>query len=65
MMFGSDDGEKYKVFGCFVTRIQQLPNFKQVEVIEGKNWGGKVKESKKAEVSKEIFATLRENQMIF
>ena len=33
MMFGSDDGEKYKVFGCFVTRIQQLPNFKQVEVI--------------------------------
>ena len=33
MIFGSDDGEKYKVFGCFVTRIQQLPNFKQVEVI--------------------------------
>ena len=33
MMFGSDDGEKYKVFGCFVTRIQQLPNFKQIEVI--------------------------------
>jgi hypothetical protein len=33
MMFGSDDGEKYKVFGCFVTRIQQLPNFRQVEVI--------------------------------
>ena len=21
MMFGSDDGDKYKVFGCFVTRI--------------------------------------------
>jgi len=33
MMFGSDDGEKYKVFGCFVTRIHQLPNFRQVEVI--------------------------------
>lgn len=33
MMFGSDDGEKYKVFGVFVTRITKLPNYKQVEVI--------------------------------
>jgi hypothetical protein len=33
MMFGSDDGEKQKVFGCFVTRILELPKFKQVEVI--------------------------------
>ena len=41
MMFGSDDGEKYKVFGCFVTRIQQLPNFRQVEVILLKGEGRK------------------------
>jgi len=33
IMFGSDDGEKYKVFGVFVTRIMILPNFKQCEVI--------------------------------
>ena len=33
MMFGSDDGEKYKVFGVFVTRIMVLPNYKQCEVI--------------------------------
>ena len=33
MMFGSDDGEKYKVFGVFVTRIMILPNYKQCEVI--------------------------------
>ena len=33
MMFGSDDGEKYKVFGVFVTRIMKLPNYKQCEVI--------------------------------
>ena len=33
IMFGSDDGEKYKVFGVFVTRISVLPNFKQCEVI--------------------------------
>ena len=33
MMFGSDDGEKHKVFGCFVTRLLGLPKFKQVEVI--------------------------------
>jgi hypothetical protein len=33
MMFGSDDGDKYKVFGCFVTRILGLPKFKQIEVI--------------------------------
>ena len=33
MIFGSDDGEKYKVFGVFVTRIMELPNYKQCEVI--------------------------------
>jgi len=33
MMFGSDDGVQYKVFGVCVTRIMQLPNFSQVEVI--------------------------------
>ena len=33
IMFGSDDGEKYKVFGVFVTTISTLPNFKQVEVL--------------------------------
>jgi hypothetical protein len=33
MMFGSDDAKSYKVFGVFVTRINQLPNFKQIEVI--------------------------------
>ena len=33
IMFGSDDGEKYKVFGVFVTRIMELPNYKQCEVI--------------------------------
>ena len=26
VMFGSDDGEKHKVFGTFVTRITTLPN---------------------------------------
>ena len=33
MMFGSDDGESYKVFGVCVTRIVALPNYKQCEVI--------------------------------
>jgi hypothetical protein len=33
MMFGSDDGEQYKVFGVCVTRITKLPNFNQCEVI--------------------------------
>ena len=33
MMFGSDDGVQYKVFGVCVTRIMQLPNFSQDEVI--------------------------------
>jgi len=33
MMFGSDDGESYKVFGVCVTRIVALPSFKQCEVI--------------------------------
>jgi len=33
IMFGSDDGIKYKVFGVFVTRVVELPNFKQCEVI--------------------------------
>ena len=33
IMFGSDDGLKSKVFGVFVTRVVDLPNFKQCEVI--------------------------------
>ena len=33
LIFGSDDGEGYKVFGVCVTRIVALPNFKQREVI--------------------------------
>jgi len=33
MMFGSDDGKQYKVFGVCVTRLTQLPNFNQCEVI--------------------------------
>jgi len=33
VMFGSDDGLKSKVFGVFVTRVVELPNFKQCEVI--------------------------------
>ena len=33
LMFGSDCGEKYKVFGVFVTRVMRLPNYNQMEVI--------------------------------
>ena len=33
MMFGSDDGIQYKVFGVCVVRINALPNFSQCEVI--------------------------------
>lgn len=33
LMFGSDCGEKYKVFGVFVTRVMKLPNYNQMEVI--------------------------------
>jgi len=33
LMFGSNDGRTYKVFGVCVTRIVLLPNFKQCEVI--------------------------------
>ena len=33
VMFGSDDGVQYKVFGVCVTRITALPNFNQCEVI--------------------------------
>ena len=33
IMFGSDDGIQYKVFGVCVTRITLLPNFNQCEVI--------------------------------
>ena len=33
MMFGSDDGIQYKVFGVCVLRMMPLPNFTQCEVI--------------------------------
>lgn len=60
-----DEAGEDMFYNCLFEYNNDQFRFKQVEVIEGKNWGGKVKESKKAEVSKEIFATLRENQMIF
>jgi len=31
IMFGSDDGEKNKVFGCCTTRIFQNPNYKELQ----------------------------------
>ena len=33
MMFGSDDGVAYKVFGVCVLRIMPLPNYSQCEII--------------------------------
>lgn len=33
IVFGSDDGEKQKVFGCLVTRITDQPNLRQLEGI--------------------------------
>ena len=33
MMFGSDDGVQYKVFGVCVGRIAELPNYSQYEII--------------------------------
>jgi len=33
MMFGSDDGVQYKVFGVCVLRIMPLPNYSQCEII--------------------------------
>jgi|TARA_R100000988_G_C3985090_1_gene159216 hypothetical protein len=33
IMFGSDDGKQYKVFGVCVSRITALPNYNQCEVI--------------------------------
>ena len=39
--------------------------YKNVEAIEGKNWGGKVKESMKDSMSVEIHKVLKDNQMTF
>ena len=33
VVFGSDDGEQQKVFGCLVTRITNQPNLRQLEGI--------------------------------
>ena len=58
MMFGSDDGKTVKVFGVFVTRITQLPNFKQVEVILLK---GEKRELWQDEVAKGIESLAKQN----
>ena len=47
LIVGSDDGDKYKVFGVFVTTVSTLPNFKQVEVLllkgeKKENYGKKI-----------------------
>ena len=63
MMFGSDDGKTYKVFGVFVTRITALPNYKQCEVILLKGSKRELWQDEVAEVI-EQFAKLNECKKI-
>ena len=58
LMFGSDDGEQYKVFGVCVTRITALPNFNQCEVILLK---GEKRDLWQEELAETIEAVAKEN----
>jgi hypothetical protein len=52
-------------YNCLFSWEEGKYQFKQVEVIQGANWGGPVKAIYKDSISKEIYQTIVKNDMIF
>lgn len=59
-----DQGEDI-FYNCLFHWEKGRYQFKQVEVIQGANWGGPVKPEFKDSVSQEVYQTIINNQMIF
>ncbi len=60
-----DEADLPMFYNCLFEWKDGKYEFKQVEVIQGPNWGGPVKEQFKKETSKEIYDALMHNEMLF
>lgn len=66
MRFRDRDEADFPMFyNCLFEWQDGKYEFKQVEVIEGPNWGGPVKNEFKKETSKEVYESIMNNEMIF
>lgn len=65
LRFNDKDQGEDVFYNCLFKWDGKTYKYSSVEVIEGANWGGPVKESLKDSVSKEVIKDILENKMIF
>lgn len=65
MRFQDKDGVSKMWYNCTFVWKDGKYEFKQVERIEGPNWGGPVKDKFKKETSKDVYESIMNNKMIF
>jgi hypothetical protein len=65
LRFRDKDGEEDMFYNCLFKWNGSSFEYKQVDVIEGKGWGGKVKAQFKDSISLEIYQNIMRNKMIF
>lgn len=65
LRFNDKDQGEDMFYNCLFTWKEGKYEYKQVEVIQGANWGGPVKAIYKDSISKEIYQNILNNQMLF
>jgi hypothetical protein len=65
LRFQDKDGEGKMWYNCTFTWKDGTYEYKQVERIEGPNWGGPVIDKYKKETSKDVYQAITDNKMIF
>ncbi len=65
LRFQDKDGEGKMWYNCLFTWENGQYQYKQVERIEGPNWGGPVLDKYKEETSKDVYEAIINNKMIF
>jgi hypothetical protein len=65
LRFTNKDGDELMYFNCYYTWNNGKYSFSSAEVIEGANWGGKVKAEVKDSVSLEVEKDILKNKMVF
>lgn len=65
LRFQDKDGEGKMWYNCTFTWKDGTYEYKQVERIEGPNWGGPVMDKFKKETSKDVYEAITNNKMIF
>jgi len=65
LRFNDNDQGEDMFYNCLFIWQDGKYQYKQVEVIQGANWGGPVKAIYKDSISKEIYQNIMNNEMIF